>query len=289
MIAAEEADFSVSMMCELFDVSRSGYYAWKQREPSKRQRENEALKEEIKEIHRESRETYGSPRVHAELRARGFEVGRNRVARLMHEEGVCGRRRPKFARTTNSAHDYPIAPNVLEREFTSDEPDKAWVADITYIWTNQGWIYLAVVIDLFSRLVVGWSMADHMRAELVLNALRAALGHRAPSEEGLVFHSDRGSQYASDAYRAALREHGIVCSMSRKGNCWDNAVAESFFSSLKTELVHRTVFLTHESARMAIAEWIEVFYNRQRRHSSIGYSTPAGFEERFYMSETQAA
>ena len=148
---------------------------------------------------------------------------------------------------------------------------------------------MAVVIDLFSRLVVGWSMADHMRAELVLNALRAALGHRAPSEEGLVFHSDRGSQYASDAYRAALREHGVVCSMSRKGNCWDNAVAESFFSSLKTELVHRTVFLTHESARMAIAEWIEVFYNRQRRHSSIGYSTPAEFEERFYMSETQAA
>ena len=154
---------------------------------------------------------------------------------------------------------------------------------------QQGWIYLAVVIDLFSRLVVGWSMADHMRAELVLNALRAALGHRVPSEEGLVFHSDRGSQYASDAYRAALREHGIVCSMSRKGNCWDNAVAESFFSSLKTELVHRTVFLTHESARMAIAEWIEVFYNRQRRHSSIGYTTPAEFEERFYMSETQAA
>ncbi|MCY1066671.1 IS3 family transposase [Nannocystis sp. RBIL2] len=287
VIAAEEASFPVSMMCESLEVSRSGYYAWKTREPSARAQENAALAQEVAEIHAASRRTYGSPRVRSELRGRGRKVSRKRVARIMREEGIQGRRRPKFTRTTDSNHRLPVADNVLDRNFTASKPDKAWVADITYVWTLEGWLYLAVIIDLFSRRVVGWSMADHMRTELVLGALRAALGHREPSDEGLVFHSDRGSQYAADDYREALRQAGMTCSMSRKGNCWDNAVAESFNSTLKTELVHRTIFLTRENARTTISEWIEVFYNRQRRHSSIGYSTPIAYEESFYAEQAQ--
>ena len=275
-------------MCDVLEVSRSGYYAWKQRGPSKRAQENEVLKSKIKEIHDTSRQTYGSPRVHAELVAQGKKVGVNRVARLMREEGVCGRRRPRFRKTTDSNHNHPTAANVLKRDFSTDEPDRVWVADITYVWTVSGWAYLAVVIDLFSRRVVGWSVADHMRTDLALDALRAALGHREPSRLGLVFHSDRGSQYAAGAFTAALNDAGIVNSMSRKGNCWDNAVAESFFSTLKTELVHRTIFLTVESARTAIAEWIEVFYNRQRRHSTLGYATPVEFEEGYYAALPRA-
>ncbi|MBK8260489.1 MAG: IS3 family transposase [Nannocystis sp.] len=196
--------------------------------------------------------------------------------------GIYGRRKRKFRNTTDSNHKHPVADNVLARNFTVDKPDKVWVADITYVWTLEGWLYLAVIIDLFSRRVVGWSMADHMRAELVHDALRAALGHREPSEDGLIFHSDRGSQYAANDYREALRAAGIECSMSRKGECWDNAVAESFNSTLKTEMVHRTIFLSRATAKTTIAEWIEVFYNRQRRHSTIGYSTPVAFEESFY-------
>ncbi len=288
MIAAAESDFPVSMMCDVLEVSRSGYYAWKTREPSERAQENAALKTKIKVIHDASRQTYGSPRVHAELVAQGEKVGLNRVARLMHEEGVCGRRRPKFRKTTDSNHDHPIAANVLERDFSTDEPDRVWVGDITYVWTHQGWSYLAVIIDLFSRRVVGWSLAEHMRTELIHDALRAALGHREPSVRGLLFHSDRGSQYASGEFTAALRGSGISSSMSRKGNCWDNAVAESFFSTLKSELIHRTIFLTVEAARTAIAEWIEVFYNRQRRHSTIGYATPVEFEDCYYAALPRA-
>jgi putative transposase len=282
VIAAEEANFPIKLMCKLLEVARSGYYAWKERVPSERAKENEVLAKEIEDIHGGSRKTYGSPRVLEELRARGRKIGRKRVARIMREKGIYGRRKRKFRKTTDSNHKHPVADNVLDRNFTVDKPDKVWVADITYIWTLQGWLYLAVIIDLFSRRVVGWSMADHMRTELVQDALRAALGHREPSEDGLLFHSDRGSQYAADDYREALRAAGIECSMSRKGECWDNAVAESFNSTIKTELVHRTIFLTREIAKTIIAEWIEVFYNRQRRHSTIGYSTPVAFEESFY-------
>ncbi len=283
MIDVEKANFSIDLMCDLLEVSRSGYYAWKNRKPSDRAKENATLEAEIEAIHKQSRQTYGSPRVHAELRARGLEVGRNRVARLMQENGICGRQRRKFKKTTDSNHDFPIAPNILDRDFTTDAPDKAWVADITYIWTAAGWLYLAVVLDLFSRRVVGWSMADHMKTELVLDALRRALGHRAPSGDGLMFHSDRGSQYASGDYRKALDVAGISCSMSRRGNCWDNAVAESFFSTLKMELIYNNeFFLTYESAQTDIAEWIEVFYNRQRRHSTIDYVSPVDFEDRHY-------
>lgn len=285
MIDAEKANFPVDLMCNTLEVSRSGYYAWKSREPSSREKENATLEAEIEAIHKQSRQTYGSPCVHAELLARGLEVGRNRVARLMQENGICGRQKRKFKKTTDSNHDFPIAPNTLDRNFTTDAPDRAWVADITYIWTAAGWLYLAVVLDLFSRRVVGWSMADHMKTELVLDALRRALGHREPSEDGLMFHSDRGAQYASGDYRKALDIAGISCSMSRRGNCWDNAVAESFFSTLKMELIYNNeFFLTHESARIDIAEWIEVFYNRQRRHSTIDYLSPVEFESRYYQS-----
>lgn len=281
----------MSMMCRVLEVSRAGYYAWQHREPSARAKQNVELVAEITEIHEDSRGTYGSPRVHAELRERGFEVSRKRVARHMRDHGLVGRRRPKFRKTTDSNHDQPVAPNIVAREFTVDEPDRVWVADITYIWTLQGWMYLAVVLDLFSRRVVGWSMAEHMRVDLVLDALRAALGKRVPAQIGLVFHSDRGSQYAAKDYRAALATSGITCSMSRRGNCWDNAVAESFFSTLKIELVHDMIFTSHASARTTIAEWIEIFYNGTRRHSTLDYLSPLEFERRYYenLNRTQAA
>ncbi len=221
-IEAEKADFSVRMMCRCSEVSASGFYAWTKREPSDHAKRDDELREKIKDIHTESRKTYGSPRVHAELAEEGFDVGRKRVARLMAEEEVVGRSKRAFKKTTDSNHDNPIAPNVLNRDFDVDEPDKAWVADITYIRTHQGWLYLAVIIDLFSRRVVGWSMAKHMRTELVLNALGMALGSRSPHPDGLIFHSDRGSQYAAEAYRDALAAEGITCSMSRRANCWDS-------------------------------------------------------------------
>ena len=280
--------FPVSMMCRVLEVSRAGYYAWRGRGPSERDEQNVELVAEIVEIHDESRGTYGSPRVHAELRERGFEVSRKRVEKQMREQGIVGRRRPRFRRTTDSNHDDPIAPNVVARNFEVDEPDRVWVADITYVWTLQGWMYLAVILDLFSRRVVGWSMAEHMRVDLVLDALRAALGKRAPSEAGLVFHSDRGSQYAARDYRAALEAAGITCSMSRRGNCWDNAVAESFYAMLKVELVHDVIFTSREAAKTTIAEWIEIFYNGKRRHSSLDYLPPLEYERRYYETLERA-
>lgn len=272
------------MMCQCSGVSRSGYYAWRNRETSPRAQENKVLLEAITDIYETSRRSYGSPRVHAELLERGFEVGVHRVARLMAESGLVARLKPKFRKTTDSEHGMPVAANELDRNFEVDEPDRVWVGDITYIWTLQGWMYLAVVIDLFSRRVVGWAIADHMRTELVLEALDAALGSHAPSKAGLVFHSDQGSQYASTAFQTALLRAGITCSMSRRANCWDNAVAESFFSTLKTELVHNVIFISKTSATSTIAEWIEVFYNGQRRHSTLGYVAPAVFERRYYDS-----
>lgn len=272
----------MSLMCRALGVSTSGYYDWQGREPSKRAQDDVQLASVVRAVHEESRRTYGSPRVHRELRERGICVGRKRVERVMRENDLMGRRRPRFRRTTDSKHDGPIAPNLLERNFTTDQPDRVWVGDITYIWTNAGWLYLATIIDLFSRRVVGWSMASQMRTELVLGALQAALGKRTPSPSGLIFHSDRGSQYASAAFREALEAAGIRSSMSRKGDCWDNAVAESFFSTLKTELVHRLTFLNRQAARFAIAEWVEVFYNGKRRHSAIDYATPREAEEQFH-------
>ncbi len=242
------------------------------------------MSEQIEQIHQSSRQTYGLPRIHASLVAKGFHVGRQRVVRLMAKLGICARPQRQFKVTTDSQHNLPIAENVLNRDFTTTEPDRAWVADITYIPTAQGWLYLAVIIDLFSRRVVGWSMAEHLRTELVLTALDAALGQRLPSPTGLVFHSDRGSQYASGDYQASLKKAGITCSMSRRANCWDNSVAESFFGTLKTELIHPRIFSTRAIAKTIIAEWIEVFYNRQRLHSTIGYLSPVQFEENYWFT-----
>jgi len=246
------------------------------------------LSQQIQQIYQDSRQTYGSPRIHASLLTKGFRVGRQRVMRLMAKLGICARRkRPFKVSTTDSDHAYPVAENVLNRDFTAPEPDRSWVADMTYIATAEGWLYLAVIIDLFSRRVVGWSMAEHMRTELVSTALEAALGHRIPGAAGLVFHSDRGSQYASTDYRAALELSDITCSMSRRANCWDNAVAESFFGTLKTELIDPVIFANRAKAKTVIAEWIEVFYNRQRIHSTIGYLAPVQFEEQYWRSLEQ--
>ena len=275
-------------MCRQLDVSSSGYYAWKHRKPSRRARDDEVLVQKIKQVHKESRGTYGSPRVLDDLKEDGFEVGRRRVARLMKENGITGTPPKPFKRTTDSKHDLAIADNVLNREFTVEAPDTAWATDITYVRTWEGWMYLAVVIDLFSRRVVGWSMATHMRTGLVTGALTMALGRRLP-RRGMLHHSDRGSQYASHDYRDALRDNGIVCSMSGKGDCWDNAVVESFFATLKKDLIHRRPWPTVREARAAIADYIEVFYNRKRKHSTLGNVSPANYEKQFEQEVALAA
>jgi transposase InsO family protein len=275
-------------MCKVLKLARSGYYAWCKRQDSPRKQENAVLSEQIREIHQSSRKTYGSPRIHAALIAKGFRIGRQRVVRLMARLGIYAHSKRKFKVTTDSKHHLPIAENILDRNFTTTEPDQAWVADITYIWTSQGWLYLAVVIDLFSRRVIGWSMAEHMRTKLITTALDAALGQRIPSPSGLVFHSDRGSQYASSDYQLMLQKAGITCSMSRRANCWDNAVAESFFGTLKIELIHPRIFSNRAIAKTIIAEWIEVFYNRQRLHSTIGYLSPVQFEDHYWSTLDQS-
>ena len=275
-IRAESANFPVRLLCDLLGVSKSGYYVWRNRRPSRRARENDRLKSEIRVVHAESRGTYGSPRVHQELSKRG-SVGRHRVARLMAEAGLKGCRPRRFKRTTDSEHARPVADNVLNRNFTAARPDEKWVGDITAIWTGNGWLYLAVLIDLFSRKVVGWSMADHMRSELAVAALKMALGRRR-SPHDLVHHTDRGSQYASRKYSEELFVAGVTPSMSRTGNCWDNAVAESYFATLKKEFIHRYLWPERSDAINAVAEYIEVFYNNRRIHSSIGFASPADFE-----------
>lgn len=274
-IHAKKASLPVAAMCRALGVSRSGYYAWAERPESARSRSDRELTAEVAVIHQESHRRYGSPRVHQELRARGRHVSAKRVARLMRQEGLRARARRRFVRTTDSAHSHPVAPNTLARDFLPPEPNCTWAGDITYVWTGEGWLYLAVVLDLFSRRVVGWAMSDTIDRQLVLSALdMALLGRPAPA----LHHSDRGSQYASEDYRRLLEERGIACSMSRKGNCWDNAVVESFFSSLKLELVYERSFATREEAKRALFEYIEVFYNRRRRHSALGYVSPAEYE-----------
>jgi putative transposase len=270
-------------MCVRLEVSSSGFYAWRKRPPSSRALEDGRLLAEIRTVHAESHGRYGSPRVHRELAAKGVHANKHRVARLMRENGLRGRRRRRFRHTTDSNHGMPIAPNTLARDFTADAPNEVWVTDITYIPTREGWLYLAAILDLYSRRVVGWSMSDRITRQLTLDALTMALRARAPAT-GLVHHSDRGSQYASADYRTALATAGIECSMSRKGDCWDNAVAESFFATLKTELVHDTDWTTRAEARSAIFEYLEVFYNRRRRHSSIGYVIPEEFELKYKKS-----
>lgn len=274
---AEEANFPIELMCRLLQVSRAGFYAWKGRPFSEHWQRDVELGAGIREIHGASRGAYGSPRVHQELQKRGQRTSRKRVARIMRERGLRSRRRKRFRRTTDSQHAQPIAPNVLARRFDQRQTNRVWVADITYLWTREGWLYLAVVLDLASRMVVGWATADRIDRWLCLQALDMALRQRRPGR-GLIHHSDRGSQYASDEYQRLLARHGLVPSMSRKGNCWDNAVAESFFGTLKTERLDHEDLETRAQARTALFEFIEGFYNRTRSHSALGYRSPAEFE-----------
>lgn len=268
--------FSNAAMCRVLEVSVSGYYTWQCRSNSARADANEALLEQIKTVHKESRATYGSPRVYRELKDRGAMCGRHRVARLMRKHGIKAKQKRRFKVTTDSRHALPVAANVLDRKFDVSKANKVWVSDITYIPTRSGWLYLAVVLDLCSRRVIGWSMQAKMDYNLVKDALKMALDNRRPAT---IHHSDRGSQYASHNYQALLNQSSIICSMSRKGNCWDNAPVESFFATLKKELVHHRRYQTRDEARHDIFEYIEVWYNRKRKHSAIGYLSPVQYEQ----------
>ena len=269
-------------------VSRSGYHAWKERRPSLRAQQNAHLLEKIQAVHKKSDQTYGSPRVYHELKAQGLSLSVNRVARLMRTHQISAQTKPRFVITTQSDPDLPVAKNLLAQRFGAEEPDTRWTADFTYIWTGEGWLYLSVVLDLFSRRIVGWAMQSDRERSLVLSALQSALAARRPSS-GLLCHSDRGSQYASGDYQSLLCTAGIECSMSRKGNCYDNAPAESFFSSFKRELIHRYSYATREEARTSIFRWIEVWYNRERRHSALGYVSPEAFERQHQQFQRQIA
>lgn len=273
------ANFPITLMCRVLGVSRSGWYASCRRvRPSEREQRNADLLEKVRDVHAGSRGTYGSPRVHAQLVRYGVEVGRDRVARLMRSDGLTGRVRRRFVATTDSRHDRPVAPNTLNREFTARTSDSVWCADITYIPTASGWVYLAAIIDLSTRMIVGWSMGTNLRTELVERALVNTLRSRAPASK-LVHHSDRGTQYASSSYRVLLEQHGIECSMSRAGNCWDNAVIESFFGTFKQEWAHHHRWNGLADAREGTHDYIEAFYNRTRLHSALGYKTPAEVDQ----------
>lgn len=288
-IEANRALFEVTMMCRVLGVSRTGFYAARERTSSERAREDERLRLEIRAVHRQSKGRYGSPRVHAALQAKQIRCGENRVARLMRADDLRSIKRRRFRVTTNSDHALPIAPNLLEREFDVDahEPDQVWVSDITYIPTREGWLYLGVVLDLATRIVVGWSISDRLDRSLALNALRMALNWRR-LRLGAVHHSDRGSQYASHEYRDLLAAAGMRQSMSRKGDCWDNAVAESFFATLEWELVEDADWLSRAAASKDIAEYIEIWYNRRRIHSSLGGLSPIEYEAQLALT-TRAA
>jgi transposase InsO family protein len=267
---------AVEMMCRVFGVTRSGYYAWRHRGQGRRALENVILLGKIRESHHLSSGRYGSPNIHKDLRQWGYLCNRKRVAKLMKAAGISSKVTRRFKVTTQSKHDLPVAENLLNRDFTASEPNRKWVSDITYVWTWQGWLYLCVVIDLWDRKVVGWSIGERLTADLAVSALRNAVAMRRPPE-GLIFHSDRGVQYASDAFREELKRHKMVQSMSRKGNCWDNAVAESFFGILKRELVYHEIYRTRAEARLSMFQYIEGWYNRRRRHSTIGHLSPETF------------
>ena len=267
----------IRILCKTLGVSRSGYYAWMSRPKSNRAMENEKLLDRIRKSHKNSRMTYGYRRVHQDLVAEQIPIAKNRVHRLMKENGIRAKTKKKIKVTTDSKHNFLIHNNILNREFSADKPNLRWVSDITYIPTREGWLYLAVIMDLFSRRIVGWAMDSRMKEAIVMNALKMALFKRKINSN-LLLHSDRGSQYAAFAYQSLLIKYGIQCSMSRKGNCWDNSAMESFFHSLKVEHVHHERYTTREEAKNKIFEYIEVFYNRQRRHSAINYKSPNEFE-----------
>jgi transposase InsO family protein len=269
----------VKTMCDVLEVSRSGYYAWRQRPPAARSVRQQELLEKIRIAHQENQELYGSPRVHRALLIDGESVSRNTVARLMRQAKIRAKNRRRFIpRTTDSKHEKPVAENKLNRDFSAGSMNRKWLADITYIPTDEGWLYLAAVLDAFSRRIVGWSMAEHLETDLAADALKMALLQRAVRGRGLLHHSDRGVQYASEEYQQLLSEHGIEVSMSGRGDCYDNAMMESFWATLKSELVQHRSYATREQARQSIFEYIEVFYNRKRLHSSLGYLSPESFE-----------
>jgi transposase InsO family protein len=276
-ISEKKVAFPVAVLCRVLAVSTSGYYASIARHVSLHARRDQELLKRVRSSHYASKRRYGSPRVHEDLKASGAKVGRKRVARLMQENRLVAITRRRFRKTTDSKHNFPIAPNLLGRDFTAVNPNTSWVTDITFIWTLQGWLYLAVIIDLFSRRVVGWSTSRNVDRHLALAALDMAVRQRHPGRD-LVHHSDRGSTYASGDYRKALEREGIECSMSRKGDCWDNAVAESFFSTLKREIENIDHLESWEVANITIAEYIDGFYNLHRRHSALNYNSPIEFE-----------
>jgi putative transposase len=279
MIDIERKACSISLLCEVLQVSRTGYYSWRTRGKSARQKEYDSLIPVVKQAHKISQETYGARRISEEVEAQGIPCGRVKAKTLMKLAGVCAKQKKKFKVTTDSKHNLPVAPNLLNREFEVAVPDQVYVSDITYIWTSEGWLYLAIVLDLFSRQVVGWSLNSRMSRRLVMDALQMAIWRRRPAS-GLLFHSDRGSQYCSADFQKMLKKHKMISSMSRKGNCWDNAVAESFFGSLKTERVFFSNYTTRDEARKDIVDYIEMFYNSRRRHSYLGYVSPKEFEKR---------
>lgn len=276
-IDAQRDEYGVDEMCHVLDVSESGYRSWKRGGKPQRKRLTDAqMLALIQSIHAEFKGSYGSPRMVKELRLRGFPASKDRVERLMQENDIRAKHKRRFKVTTDSKHDLPIAPNLLERNFTPDAPNRVWTSDITYLWTDEGWLYLAIVIDLFNREVVGWSLKPRMTADIVTDALTMAWFRRKPAA-GLIHHSDRGSQYASHVFQAKLKEYGMTCSMSRKGNCWDNAPTESWFGSFKNERVHGERFETRDEVIVMAFEYIEVFYNRKRLHSTLGYKSPVQF------------
>jgi putative transposase len=286
LIDAKRAEVTVETACAALKVSVSGFYAWKGRPASARQNKDMILLAHIRTDFATSNETYGSPRMHVELNENGVTVGLHRVARLMSENGLKARQKTRFKKTTDSDHGGPVAKNVLDQDFIADGPDQKWGVDISYVWTAEGWLYLAIVLDLFSRRIVGWQLSDRMKRGLAMDALRRAIDLRQPAP-GLIHHSDRGSQYCSDDYRRILRDQGFVASMSGRGNCYDNAMVETVFKTIKSELIWRTAFTTRDQASKAIGQYIEGFYNPRRRHSSLGYVSPATFEATFRAGQKE--
>lgn len=286
LIDAKKAEIPIETACAALGVSVSGFYAWRGRPASQRQSDDLIFLAHIRAEFATSNETYGSPRMHVELKEQGLGVGRHRVARLMRENDLKARQKTRFKRTTDSDHGGPVATNVLDQNFTADGPDQKWGVDISYVWTAEGWLYLAIVLDLFSRRIVGWQLSDRMKRGLAMDALRRAIALRRPPA-GLIHHSDRGSQYCSDDYRRLLRDHGLVASMSGRGNCYDNAMVETVFKTIKSELIWRTTFATRAEAGKAIGRYIEAFYNPRRRHSSLGYVSPVAFEASFRANQAE--
>lgn len=277
VVDAERAEFPVESLCKVVGVSPSGYYAWKTRVPSKRQRDDMVYLAHIRSLFKESNGTYGSPRMHEDLKEEGLAIGRRRTARLMRDNGLKARQKTRFKRTTDSNHNGLIADNLLAQDFSCDGPDQKWGVDISYIWTAEGWLYLAIVLDLFSRRIIGWSVSNRMKKGLAMEALQRAIALRQP-EPGVIHHSDRGSQYCSGDYQKLLVNHKFKISMSGKGNCYDNAMVETVFKTIKSELIWRTCFASRRQAENAIGQYIDGFYNPRRRHSSLGYQSPLRYE-----------